>query len=67
MIGTMLTALVVSREWERGTMGMLATPTNHGELILSKLLPYFFLAGWLVRVAPYSGPCWCPHGRFLGA
>jgi ABC-2 type transport system permease protein len=44
MIGTMLTALVVSREWERGTMeAMLATPATMGELILSKLLPYFVL------------------------
>ncbi|MBP6700765.1 MAG: ABC transporter permease [Halioglobus sp.] len=46
MIGTMLTALVVSREWERGTMeAMLATPATMGELILSKLLPYFVLGG----------------------
>ena len=46
MIGTLLTALVVSREWERGTMeALLATPATLGEIILSKLLPYFFLGG----------------------
>jgi ABC-2 type transport system permease protein len=46
MIGTLLTALVVSREWERGTMeALLATPATLGEIILSKLLPYFVLGG----------------------
>lgn len=44
MIGTMLTALVVSREWERGTMeAIMSTPARTPELILSKLLPYFVL------------------------
>ncbi|OYY91523.1 MAG: hypothetical protein B7Y45_02905 [Sphingomonas sp. 28-66-16] len=45
MIGTLLTALVVAREWERGTMeALLATPITMAELIASKLLPYFVLA-----------------------
>ena len=44
MIGTLLTALVMSREWERGTMeALLATPATLGEIIFSKLLPYFVL------------------------
>jgi ABC-2 type transport system permease protein len=44
MIGTLLTALVVAREWERGTMeAMLSTPTSVGELLAGKLLPYFAL------------------------
>lgn len=44
MIGTLLTALVMSREWERGTMeALLATPATMAEIILSKLLPYFLL------------------------
>ncbi len=44
MIGTLLTALVVAREWERGTMeAMLATPARIPELLLGKLLPYFGL------------------------
>lgn len=44
MIGTLLTALVVAREWERGTMeAMLATPMRMAEFIASKLLPYFVL------------------------
>lgn len=44
MIGTLLTALVVAREWERGTMeAMMATPVRIQEIILGKLLPYFGL------------------------
>ena len=44
IIGTLLTALVVAREWERGTMeSLLATPVHPVELIISKLLPYFVL------------------------
>ncbi len=44
MIGTLLTALVIAREWERGTMeAMLATPVRMAEFIASKVLPYFLL------------------------
>ena len=44
IIGTLLTALVVAREWERGTMeALMATPVAISELIISKLLPYFIL------------------------
>ncbi len=44
MIGSMLTALVVAREWERGTMeALFATPIEIWELIAAKLLPYFVL------------------------
>jgi ABC-2 type transport system permease protein len=44
MIGTLLTALVVAREWERGTMeAMMSTPAAVMELLLSKLAPYFLL------------------------
>jgi ABC-2 type transport system permease protein len=44
IIGTMLTAMVIAREWERGTMeALMSTPASNGEIILSKLLPYFVL------------------------
>ncbi|MBY0280582.1 MAG: ABC transporter permease [Alphaproteobacteria bacterium] len=44
LIGTLLTALVVAREWERGTMeAIMSTPILISELILGKLLPYFIL------------------------
>jgi len=45
LIGTLLTALVVAREWERGTMeAIMSTPITIMELLLGKLLPYFILA-----------------------
>jgi ABC-2 type transport system permease protein len=45
MVGTLLTALVVAREWERGTMeAMMATPISMAEFIASKVIPYFILA-----------------------
>ncbi|MDP1880399.1 MAG: ABC transporter permease [Parachlamydiaceae bacterium] len=44
LIGTLLTALVVSREWERGTMeALMSTPVNMLELLTGKIIPYFFL------------------------
>lgn len=45
----MMTALVVAREWERGTMeALLATPVSPFAFLLSKTLPYFALGmvGW---------------------
>ena len=44
LIGALLTALVVAREWERGTMeALLATPVGIIELLIGKLVPYFLL------------------------
>ncbi|MBX9620615.1 MAG: ABC transporter permease [Alphaproteobacteria bacterium] len=44
LIGTLLTALVVAREWERGTMeAIMATPLRISEMLLAKLVPYFLL------------------------
>lgn len=44
IIGTLLTALVVAREWERGTMeALLATPLSALEIVIGKLVPYFVL------------------------
>jgi ABC-2 type transport system permease protein len=45
LIGTMLTSLVIAREWERGTMEILmSTPVGAAEILLGKLIPYYFLA-----------------------
>lgn len=42
LTGTLLTSLVVSREWERGTMeAIMATPVTITELLIGKLVPYF--------------------------
>ncbi len=44
LIGALLTALVVAREWERGTMeAILSTEVTVPELILGKVIPYFVL------------------------
>ena len=44
MIGTLLTCMVVAREWERGTMeATLATPIGRLEMFLGKMIPYFLL------------------------
>jgi ABC-2 type transport system permease protein len=44
LIGTLLTALVVAREWERGTIeALMSTPVGRGEFLIGKLFPYFLL------------------------
>ena len=44
LIGTLLTALVVAREWERGTIeALMTTPVGVSEFLLGKLIPYFLL------------------------
>ncbi len=44
VVGAILTSLVVAREWERGTMeALLSTEITRAELLLCKLIPYYFL------------------------
>jgi ABC-2 type transport system permease protein len=44
MIGSLLTALVVAREWERGTIeALLATPASVPEFLIGKVVPNFML------------------------
>lgn len=44
VIGAILTSLVIAREWERGTMeALLSTEVTRVELLLCKLIPYYFL------------------------
>lgn len=45
LVGTLLTSLVIAREWERGTMeALMATPVSAAELLMGKIVPYFVLA-----------------------
>ncbi|ANJ68249.1 hypothetical protein A9404_03185 [Halothiobacillus diazotrophicus] len=69
LIGALLTALVMAREWERGTLeALMVTPLRLNELLLGKLIPYFVLgmggmglsvvmALWLFDV-PLRGSLW---------
>jgi ABC-2 type transport system permease protein len=69
LIGTLLTALVVAREWERGTMeALLATPIGKAEFLLGKIIPYFVLGMLAMSLAvaaavfffdvPFRGSVW---------
>lgn len=45
LIGTLLTAMVMAREWERGTMeSLLTTPVTPFEVLMSKVFAYYVLA-----------------------
>ncbi len=44
LIGMLLTALVIAREWERGTMeALLSTNVKKIHIVLGKYIPYFIL------------------------
>jgi pyoluteorin transport system permease protein len=44
IIGAFLTAMVIAREWERGTLeALFVTPMRPGEFLVSKIAPYFSL------------------------
>lgn len=44
LIGILLTALVIAREWERGTMeALLSTSVTKIDIVLGKYIPYFIL------------------------
>jgi ABC-2 type transport system permease protein len=69
LIGAMLTALVMAREWERGTFeALFVTPVRAGEILLGKTIPYFVLgiAGLALCVlaakflfeVPFRGSIW---------
>ena len=69
LIGALLTALVMAREWERGTMeALMVTPASMSEVLIGKLIAYFALgtggmllsvgmAVWLFEV-PLRGSFW---------
>lgn len=44
LIGATLTAMVMSREWERGTLeALFVTPVQADEIVIGKIVPYFLL------------------------
>jgi ABC-2 type transport system permease protein len=73
LIGALLTALVMAREWERGTMeALMVTPVTMREVLVGKLVPYFILGmgGMALSVAmgvwlfgvPLRGSLWVLFG-----
>jgi ABC-2 type transport system permease protein len=66
LIGAFLTAMVMAREWERGTLeALFVTPVRVDEILLGKTLPYFamgligltfcFLAAEFLFHVPFRG------------
>jgi ABC-2 type transport system permease protein len=59
LIGTLLTALVIAREWERGTMeALMSTPVTRLELILGKMIPYFVLGMMSMAICVLVSTTW---------
>ncbi len=69
LTGALLTALVIAREWERGTLeALMVTRVTINEVLLAKLIPYFLLGmggmGASVAIAvflfgvPLEGSVW---------
>lgn len=45
LVGVFLTALVMAREWERGTLeSLFVTPMHAAEIVFAKIIPYFGVA-----------------------
>jgi ABC-2 type transport system permease protein len=68
LIGALLTAMVIAREWERGTMeALMVTAVDMREILLGKLIPYFVLGmgGMLLTVVVARWAFEVPlHGSF---
>jgi len=56
IVGSMLTSLVIAREYENGTMETIRSlPVGGGEFLLGKAIPYFLIALIDVLVAVFMG------------
>lgn len=69
LIGAIMTALVMAREWERGTLeAIFVTPVRPEEILLGKTVPYFLLgmiglalcvlASYFLFHVPLRGSLW---------
>ena len=74
LIGATLTAMVMSREWERGTLeALFVTPVRADEILIGKIVPYFVLgmvglalcvlAARFLFDVPFRGSLWVLAGR----
>lgn len=44
LVGAFLTAMVMAREWERGTLeALFVSPVRPNEILLAKIIPYFLM------------------------
>ena len=67
IVAVLLTALTVSREWERGSMAQLfATPVGRLEIVLGKLMPYMLL-GTLAVLLVLAVGSWVFNMPFRGS
>ncbi|WP_373699667.1 ABC transporter permease [Neisseria dentiae] len=73
LVGAFLTALVMAREWERGTLeSLFVTPVHSVEILLAKIVPYFcvgmvglvmcLVAARLLFNVPIHGSLWLVMG-----
>lgn len=73
LVGAFLTALVMAREWERGTLeSLFVTPVHPVEILLAKIVPYFcvgmvglvmcLLAARFLFNVPIHGSLWLVMG-----
>lgn len=59
VVGTFLTSLTISREWERGTMEQLiSTPVTPMEIMLGKLTPYIVIGLFDTCICAALGVWW---------
>jgi ABC-2 type transport system permease protein len=76
LIGALLTALVMAREWERGTLeALFVTPVQADEILLGKTIPYFamgmvglalcILASQFLFDVPLRGSVWVLAGASM--
>jgi ABC-2 type transport system permease protein len=76
LIGAFLTAMVMAREWERGTLeALFVTPVRVDEILLGKIIPYFMqgmiglalcvLAAKFLFHVPIRGSIWLLAGTSM--
>lgn len=67
LVGAFLTALVMAREWERGTLeSLFVTPVRPQEILLAKIIPYFGI-GMVGLVLCLAAARWVFHVPFEGS
>lgn len=67
LVGAFLTALVMAREWERGTLeSLFVTPVRPQEILLAKIIPYFGI-GMVGLVLCLAAARWVFHVPIEGS